>query len=42
MVIGDKWIPNSKKFKCAECNKFHLIDVHNNGKKSIKVIGRET
>ena len=34
-MIGDKWISNSKKFKCAVCNKFHLIDIHKNGMKSI-------
>ena len=40
-MIGDKWLPNSQKFKCKVCNKFHLDDIHNNGKQSISVIGRE-
>ena len=39
-MIGNKWQPNSKKFKCKICNKFHLIDIHNNGKQSIPVRGR--
>ena len=34
-MIGEKWISNSKKFKCAVFNKFHLIDIHKNGMKSI-------
>jgi len=40
-MIGDKWLPNSQKFKCKVCNKFHLIDIHNNGKQSISVTGRD-
>lgn len=34
-MIGSKWLHRSLKFKCAVCKKFHLIDVHNNGKLEI-------
>jgi len=37
---GDKWLPNRMKFKCKICNKFHLIDIHGNGKLAIQVKGR--
>ena len=40
-MIGDKWLPNSQKFKCAVCKHFHLEDVHHNGKLSIPVKGRK-
>jgi len=41
-MIGTKWQPNSKKFKCAVCKtKFHLEDVHKNGKSDLPVKGRK-
>lgn len=39
-MIGDKWLPNTQKFKCEVCKHFHLIDIHDNGKKSLAVEGR--
>ena len=41
-MIGSKWLPRSKKFKCALDKKWHLTDIHNNGKQTFKKLtGKE-